>query len=303
MNNMDIFALVVEQQSLNRASRFLNLSQPALSRKIMALEEELGVKLFERKGKRLALTQIGLTCYEYALQIRSVTRDMQQKIIEFKLGDVPSSLTIGASLTTLQSTLPDIITFYTAEHPHTDIQALTGKTHEIVSLVTERKVDIGLIASSIDHADLHCVPLFEDHLCLVFPTGHPYMDRPTLHLSDIHELPMILFSKGTWYRILMDELFHRYAVFPNVKMEIDSFEAIIRLVSTCKVATLLPMSYLRQSLLDNNDLIMRNVTELEQTKRTTSLIYVDEASRNATIQAFIIKTQQYFPKSLPLQQT
>jgi hypothetical protein len=48
---------------------------------------------------------------------------------------------------------------------------------------------------------------------------------------------------------------------------------------------------------------MRNVTELEQTKRTTSLIYVDEASRNATIQAFIIKTQQYFPKSLPLQQT
>jgi DNA-binding transcriptional LysR family regulator len=298
MNNMNIFAIVVEQQSLNRASRYLNLSQPALSRKIMALEEELGVMLFERKGKRLELTPIGHTCYEYALQIRSITRDMQQKINEFKLGDVPVSITIGASLTTLQSTLPDLITFYTSENPHTDIKALTGKTHEIVTLVKEKKVDIGLIASFIDLPELHCVPLFEDHLCLVFPKGHPYMDRPAINLSDIHELPMILFSKGTWYRILMDELFHRYAVFPNVKMEIDSFEAIIRLVSTCKVATLLPMSYLRRSLLDNNDLIMRNVPELEQTKRTTSLIYVDEAVRNTTIQTFIAKTQQYFPKSL-----
>jgi DNA-binding transcriptional LysR family regulator len=124
------------------------------------------------------------------------------------------------------------------------------------------------------------------------------MDRPTIHLSDIHELPMILFSKGTWYRILMDELFHRYAVFPNVKMEIDSFEAILRLVSTCKAATLLPMSYLRHSMLDNNDLIIRNVAELEQTKRTTSLIYVEEAVRNVNIQAFIAKTQAYYPKSL-----
>jgi DNA-binding transcriptional LysR family regulator len=298
MDNLNVFALVVEQQSLNRASRLLNLSQPALSRKIMALETELGVKLFERKGKRLELTLIGHTCYEYALQIRSISRDMQQKINIFKSDDIPSTITIGASLTTLQSTLPDLITFYTAEYPHTDIKALTGKTHEIVTLVKDKKVDIGLIASFIDHAELNCVPLFDDHLCLVLPNGHPYMDRPIINLHDIHDLPMILFSKGTWYRILMDELFHRHAVFPNVKMEIDSFEAILRLVSTCKVATLLPMSYLRHSLLENNELNMRNVAELEQTKRTTSLIYAEESASNTTIQAFISKTRQFFPKSL-----
>jgi DNA-binding transcriptional LysR family regulator len=296
VNGMDVFAVVVEQQSLNRASRILNLSQPALSRKIMALEQDLRVKLFERKGKRLELTRVGSTCYEYAVKMRSLTQELLQNIHEFNSGDMPSSITIGASLTTLQSTLPDLITLYTGEYPQTDIKALTGKTHEIVTLVREKKVDIGLVASSIDHADLHCDPLFDDHLCLVLPAGHPYMERPTLNLSDIHELPMILFSKGTWYRILMDELFHRYAVFPNVKMEIDSFEAIIRLVSTCKAATLLPMSYLRRSLLDNNDLIIRNVAELEQTKRTTSLIYVEEAARNPTIQNFISKARQYFPE-------
>jgi LysR family transcriptional regulator, transcriptional activator of the cysJI operon len=57
------------------------------------------------------------------------------------------------------------------------------------------------------------------------------------------------------------------------------------------------MSYLRHSMLDNNDLIMRNVTELAQTKRTTSLIYLEEAMRNVNIQAFIAKTQAYYPKS------
>ena len=68
-------------------------------------------------------------------------------------------------------------------------------------------------------------------------------------MKDLNELPMILFSKGTWYRILMDELFNRFSIFPNVQMEIDSFEAIIRLVSTCKTATLLPKSYLREDLI------------------------------------------------------
>lgn len=295
MNAMDIFAVVVEQQSLNRASHLLNISQPALSRKIMALEEELGVRLFERRGKRLELTRIGQTCYEQAVHMRTMNREFLQSINEYKSGGTPSSLTIGASLTTLQSTLPELITLYISEYPRTDMKALTGKTHEIVTLVREKKVDIGLVASSIEQSGLNCVPLFDDHLCLVLPLEHPYAEIPSLTLNDINELAMILFSKGTWYRILMDELFHRYAVFPNVKMEIDSFEAIIRLVSTCKVATLLPMSYLRRNMLEDNDLIMRNIPELELTKRTTSLIYVEDSPHNPTIQSFISKAKQYFP--------
>lgn len=291
--SMDIFATVVEQSSLNQASRVLNLSQPALSRKIKGLEEELGVALFERKGKRLELTQIGQMTYEFALELRQAQRKYLQALSKFKTSG-KSSITIGASLTTLQSTLPDLITLYTRYDPETDIKAVTGKTHEIVSLVKDRKVDIGLVASKIEERTLNCLPLFDDHLCLVLPLDHALTKQAAVNINHLHNVPMILFSKGTWYRILTDDFFSKYAITPEIKMEIDSFEAIIRLVSTCHVATLLPKSYLRDNLLSDNDLTVMNVPELMQTIRTTSLIFGEWSSlNNATLQ-LIQQAKQHF---------
>ncbi|NQX62573.1 LysR family transcriptional regulator [Paenibacillus qinlingensis] len=296
MELLDVFAIVVEQVSLNKASQLLNISQPALSRKIMKLEDELGVELFIRKGKRLELTKAGQICYDHALEKRHLERKFKQALHSYKAAGSPSSLTIGASLTTLQSTLPDLITDYLQDYPLTDIKLLTGKTHEIVSLVKDNKVDIGIVASQINATSLHCEPLFDDHLSLVLPSGHPLIDRTEITMKDLNELPMILFSKGTWYRILMDELFNRFTIFPNVQMEIDSFEAIIRLVSTCKTATLLPKSYLRTDLIQNNELILRDLQELEQTKRTTSLIYSDHSADNAESMKFVAQAINYFTK-------
>jgi DNA-binding transcriptional LysR family regulator len=294
LENIDIFAVVVELESLNKASHSLNISQPALSRKIMRLEEELGIELFQRKGKRLEITRAGQICYEYALEQRKLERKLQRSIEEFKTAPKPSTITIGASLTTLQSTLPDLITIYTKDYPNTDIKAITGKTHEIVQLVKERKVDIGLVASKIENADLQCIPLFDDRLCLVLPDAHPFVNKISIEIGDLHELPMILFSRGTWYRILMDELFHRYALQPDVKMEIDSFEAIIRLVSTCKTATLLPESYLRQHFMEENDLVVRFIPALDQTTRTTSLLFTEEVVHHPSAQRFIEKAKSHF---------
>lgn len=294
MELIDVFAAVVEKQSLNKASQILNISQPALSRKIMRLEEELGVKLFKRIGKRLELTRAGEVCYEYALDQQRLERKLKEALQAFKTGVQPASLIIGASLTTLQSTLPDLITLYMREYPNTDIKAITGKTHEIVPLVKERKVDIGLVASKIEDPALTCVPLFDDHLCLVLPDGHPYAGKSELKVHDLNEMPMILFSRGTWYRVLMDEIFHRYAVHPDVKMEIDSFEAITRLVSTCNAATLLPESYLRRHLMEDNELTVRFIPELKQTKRTTSLLYTEDAVLQSSIGLFIDQAVHHY---------
>lgn len=292
--NLDVFAAVVEHGSLNRAAQALNISQPALSRKIAQLEESLGILLFDRKGKKLELTRLGQICYEHAVEMGERERKLLQRIDEHRSSY--KSITIGASLTTLQSTLPDLIALYTRDFPETDIKAITGKTHEIVSLVKENKVDLGLVASKIDHPDLTCVPLFDDHLCLVLPAYHAWTGKPDIEIGELQELPMILFSKGTWYRVLMDELFHRYTVYPDVKMEIDSFEAILRLVSTCNVATLLPKSYLRQSVLDHNGLVLRNIPELQETTRTTALLFGREPSLSASTRSWIRKAKEHYSK-------
>lgn len=272
--DMQVFAAVVEHSSMNKASALLNLSQPALSRKIGKMEEELGVKLFRRIGKRLELTRAGELTYEYAVELRRLNRRYMRTLGEFKTTS-RTLLTVGASLTTLQTTLPDFVQALTNSHPEIDIKAVTGKTHEIVTQVREKKIGLGLVASVIDDPQLTCVPLFEDHLLLVVPRNRIVAEKSGLSIGDLNGMPMILFSRGTWYRILTDELFEKYRLQPDVRMEIDSFEAILRLLHTCRASTLLPESYLRPQLLEDNELAVVSIPELTASKRTTSLIYGD----------------------------
>ncbi|MCM3748172.1 LysR family transcriptional regulator [Paenibacillus pasadenensis] len=282
--DLQLFAVIVEQSSMNKASALLNLSQPALSRKIAKLEEELGAPLFRRVGRRLELTRIGELTYDYAVQLRQMHRQYLLTLAEFKQSH-RFTLTIGASLTTLQTTLPDFIQALTASHPEIDIKAVTGKTHEIVSLVRDKKIELGLVASVIDDPLLHCVRLFDDHLELVLPRGRVLGDR--FSIQDLHGLPMILFSKGTWFRTLTDELLDKFRLHPDVRMEIDSFEAILRLLHTCGAATLLPRSYIRPQMLEDNDLVVAAIPELKGTRRTTSLIHGDPALLEPVVRQWI----------------
>ncbi len=294
-DDIDVFRVIVEQSSMNKASLVLNLSQPALSRKIAKLEDEIGAQLFRRVGKRLELTRIGQLTYEYALELQQLHRAYLHNVSEFTATG-RTSLTIGASLTTLQTTLPDLIQRLTSTHPEFDIKAITGKTHEIVSYVRDHKVDIGIVASRIDDPAIRCVSLFEDHLLLVLPRNHVITDKNELGMDDLNGLPMILFSKGTWYRILTDELFEAHRISPDVRMEIDSFEAILRLLHTCRAATLLPRSYMRQQLLEDNDLIVMPIRELEEAKRTTSLIHVDPATLSPSVRLSINEIAAVYAK-------
>jgi len=97
--------------------------------------------------------------------------------------------------------------------------------------------------------------------------------------------------------VLMDELFQRYGIFPQVKMEIDSFEAMIRLVSTFRVATLLPKSYMHKMMLEQNGLTIIELPELNRTVRETSLIYLDDEQLNHASKQFVSISRQVFAGS------
>lgn len=276
LEELIVFTTVVEQSSLNKASKLLNLSQPALSRKIMKLEEEWGVSLFARKGKRLELTRVGQEAYNYALETRHRHQNFLESVSRFKKPE-RKVVTLGASLTTIQTTLPPLVSSLMNKFPDIEVKLVTGKTHEIVSYVRDKKVDLGVIASAISESGLRCIPLFQDHLELVVPRKHELSTIKHADMEHLNGLSMIVFSKGTWYRKLIDDLFGRYSIMPDIRMEIDSFEAIVRLLPTCKAAALLPKSYLRKQLLRDNDLMSIPMKELQQTERETCLVYGDKS--------------------------
>ena len=151
-----------------------------------------------------------------------------------------------------------------------------------------------------DDPSITSLPLFHDHLMLVLPRNQFIIEKTELSMSDLNRLPMILFAPGTWYRSLTDELFRKYDIVPEVQMEIDSFEAIVRLLSACRAGTLLPKSYLRKQMLEDNDLFIVKVRELEQTPRTMSLIHADSALLTPSIRYLIEETAAWFARrSLP----
>src|SRR5690606_25086355 len=158
----------------------------------------------------------------------------------------------------------------------------------------ERKVDVGLIAARIDEPSLVCVPLFDDHLSLIVPRRHPLAGRGPLRLDDVRGLPMIPFSKGTRFRALTDEWFERYGIEPSVKMEIVSFEAILRLLDSCRAATLLPKSYLRTVLLEDNGPVRLELEELRQTVRTTSLIHPEGPGLKEAAKRFVVLAMRQY---------
>lgn len=283
-----VFTTVVEQSSLNKASKLLNLSQPALSRKVAKLEQEWGVPLFHRKGKRLELTRVGHEAYIYALEQRARHQNFLQSVSRFKAAE-RAIVNLGASLTTIQTTLPLLVTALMNKFPDIELKLSTGKTHEVVSYLRDKKVDIGLVASSINETGLRCIPLFQDHLELIVPKEHELAEGATM--EDLNGRSMIIFSKGTWYRKLIDDLFGRYGIIPDVRMEIDSFEAIVRLLPICKSAALLPKSYLRSQLLRDNDLVTVPMKELEQTRRETCLIYSDKSELTSETMEWITKVK------------
>ncbi|MNZ58109.1 HTH-type transcriptional regulator cbl [compost metagenome] len=222
-----------------------------------------------------------------------------QSVSRFKKTE-RSVVTLGASLTTIQTTLPPLVTALMGKFPDIELKLVTGKTHEIVSYVRDKKVDLGVIASSISESGLKCIPLFHDHLELVIPREHELSKVKHAEMEHLNGLSMIIFSKGTWYRKLIDDLFGRYSIIPDIRMEIDSFEAIVRLLPTCRAAALLPRSYLRKQLLRDNDLISIPMKELEQTERETCLIYGDKSELSVETKEWITEIRGSLIQSLSI---
>lgn len=135
---LNAFAAVVEQSSLNRASKLLNLSQPALSRKIAKLEDELGVSLFHRRGKRLELTSVGQFAYTFAVEQKQQQQKFLTMLAQYK-DEEQSTITLGASLTTLQTTLPPLVNAFMEKHPNAELKLLTEKHMRLSRLCVTKK--------------------------------------------------------------------------------------------------------------------------------------------------------------------
>jgi DNA-binding transcriptional LysR family regulator len=223
-----VFRAVAEQRSFRKAAEELYLTQPAVSLQIKALEEDLGVQLFDRTGAQIALTEAGKVLLGYSRQANALFLQAEHEIAALS-GDHAGLLSLGASTTIAQYLLPRLLSEFLRSHPRIHPTMISGNTEQIVEAVKKQKIALGLIEGPARSRDIKSEPFLEDELVLIVSAAHEWAELESIPCSEIAVAPLLMRERGSGSRQVVEMALQRQGVKLNtlrIVMELDSTEAI-----------------------------------------------------------------------------
>jgi DNA-binding transcriptional LysR family regulator len=192
---LKVFHTVASRSGFTKASKELNISQPAVTKHIKEIENQLNTKLFDRKGTTIQLTQSGRILFEYAEKIRNIYRDLEFDINQINQQH-KGKLIIGASTTVAQYILPEILAKFNSYYKDIKIELITQNTEIISELLKEGKIDFGIIEGE-SQSNYFDYQIFKaDEIVLVAKANHSLANK-TLNLKDLYDLELIFREQGS----------------------------------------------------------------------------------------------------------
>ncbi|MBU1183844.1 MAG: LysR family transcriptional regulator [Proteobacteria bacterium] len=231
LNQLWVFYHVAKNKSFSHAAEALFLSQPSVSNQIKLLEEAYGLKLFDRSGRNIELTNPGEILLSYAERIFSLAKEADSVIEEIKALKA-GSIRISASNTLGAYYLPDILDLFQKKHPQVEICMNVGYTQTVVEDILAFRSDLGLIGREVSHPNIVVIPLWEEELILIVPPDHVFTKCGTVAISRLQDQPFIMNEKGSGGREITEEILAVAAVSPRVVMELGENEAVKRAVAS-----------------------------------------------------------------------
>jgi DNA-binding transcriptional LysR family regulator len=223
-----VFRAVAEQSSFRKAAEELYLTQPAVSLQIKALEEDLGVQLFDRTGAHITLTAADSVLLGYAQQVNALLAQTEHDIAALS-GEHAGQLALGASTTIAQYVLPRLLGEFCREHPRVHPTLISGNTEHIVDAVEKQKIALGFIEGPARSRDVKTEAFLEDELVLIVSTAHEWAERKAVSCSELAAIPLLMRERGSGTRHVIEMALERLGVKRSslhIVMELDSTEAI-----------------------------------------------------------------------------
>jgi LysR family transcriptional regulator, transcriptional activator of the cysJI operon len=222
---LKVFRVVAEHLSFRKAAEYLFLTQPAVTRQIKALENDLGVRLFDRTTSKIALTSQGSVLLRYAIKLAQLVTEAERELVPDD-GKPFGELSLGASTTIAQYVLPWLLRAFLEENARVQVSLHSGNTSEIVRLLLENKVSLGLIEGPARDRGVHAERFVEDELVLITPLN---FEPERLSRSELLTLTLLLREHGSGSRRVVESTLEKAGLklksFRKV-MELDSTEAI-----------------------------------------------------------------------------
>jgi DNA-binding transcriptional LysR family regulator len=281
LNQLRTFLLAATEHSFSKAAETLHLTQPAVTQQIKNLESELGEILFERLGRTLVLTPAGEALLTFTQPILNLADQALETVSRF--ANDKGRLTIGAGSTNTIYRLPTLLHHYHDNYPQVELRIRNGDSKLITRLVYENAIDLGLV-TTINNLPkiIEANPLFRDGIWLVAPLNYP----DEISMTDLASEALILYRAGSGFRHYLQEQFQSYDFTPSVAMELESIEAIIRLVRSGLGLAFLPEIAVIEEL--NNGLLKTvKIKRWHEMSRQTYLIIRRDKYLTWPIKAFL----------------
>jgi DNA-binding transcriptional LysR family regulator len=242
------FHRVASTGSFTQAARELFITQPAVSQEIKTLEDSLGIKLFDRSGKKVRITAEGELLFSYAHRLFALHEEMESL---FRRSKSLQHGQIKIASTALMGTyfLPKIIGRFSRRYPGIEIDLQMGNSDQVTHLILEGVVDLGFSGMTMNRARLKSVLIHQEKLIMVASPQHPLSSRK-VSLEDISEIPFIWRERGTQTRRLIEKWFLKqlHGRYPRKSVELQNMEAAKRMVEEGYGITVVPEAAVKREI-------------------------------------------------------
>ena len=229
LRQLEIIRAIADTGSFTAAGEKLHVSQSAISRQIILLEEELGEPVFHRIGRRIRITPAG----ESLLQLsHRVFQDLQETVsgISDKRESLRGTMRLVGGMTVCLYVFPALLAEVRRIHPNLDLKITVGSAERSIAMLRAGAGDLGMITLPVEATDLIAVPVLEEELLLITYPSHPLAKKKSIAPADLDKQAFVLFETGSITRRLVEAFFTREGIHPEIIMETENVEIIKAMV-------------------------------------------------------------------------
>lgn len=254
-HQLEYFKTVAEVQHVTKAAQQLAVSQPALSRSIAKLENQLGFPLFERRGKNIVLNEYGRIFLEH-VELGMQELEKGQKIIRDIIHPTHGRISLAFLHSLGVNLMPRLVSDFRKQFSNVQFKLHQNALMLILEQLEAGEVDLCLCTSAINKKNIAWEALYEEELFLAVPMGHPLADRRSVTLQEIVNEPLITLKKDYGLRKIADEFFDQAGITPNIAFEGEEIMTIAGLVEAGLGVALIPNS----SILGHVEIVLLSVS-------------------------------------------
>ena len=275
---------VVELGGVEQAGHSLNVGQPAITKRLRALERCYGAQLMQREGRRLELTRAGERVYAFASLVLDHQASVMDDLKHLNIGK--NQLRLEATFSIGEHLLPELLLHFARSYPQYGIQSRMGYSRRIQTRLATGLSDIALLEHATDHPDILVQKWLDDELLLVCGKQHPLAKQGAVSLNQLTELDFVLREPRSSMRIQLDSALADAGIHSlPVAMEVGSTDAIVEMLERSQHVSFLPGFAVREAL-DDGELFHLEVAELD-IKRSLWIAQSRANLHNPVTEAFI----------------